>query len=188
MVTIGRLVARKATTQLVDVLAAERRPNAHLLIVGDGPDDGAIRAARGRRSASPTACTCSDRLGEADKYARSPLADVFVSTSQHEGFGLVFLEAMAMRPAGRLLRPRRADRLPATGETGFVVQLNDAIAFAHAVRATHADTDLRRRLRRSGTDSWSKTIFIDSCAARYEAVFEARDRSRAVRSGTRRSP
>ena len=38
MVTIGRLVARKATAQLVEVLARARQNNAYLLVVGDGPD------------------------------------------------------------------------------------------------------------------------------------------------------
>ena len=60
----------------------------------------------------------------------------------------------------------------ASGETGFVVKLNDTAAFAHAVHAIHADIYLRRRLGQRNRHA-VENYFIDSCAARYEQVFEA---------------
>ena len=100
------------------------------------------------------------------------VADAFVSTSQHEGFGLVFLEAMAAGlPIVCYDRGGQTDFL-ASGETGFVVALNDVIAFGHAVRAIHADIYLRRRLGQRNRQL-VENYFIDSCAARYEKVFEA---------------
>ncbi len=50
MVTVGRVVARKATVLLVKALKAAARPNAHLLIVGDGPD---ARSGPARRGGKP---------------------------------------------------------------------------------------------------------------------------------------
>src|SRR5688572_13941298 len=44
MVTVGRVVARKATTQLVTVLA-DAGPKAYLIVAGDGPDAPAVRNA-----------------------------------------------------------------------------------------------------------------------------------------------
>ncbi len=38
MTTVGRLVSRKATAQLVSVLANANRNNMYLVVVGDGPD------------------------------------------------------------------------------------------------------------------------------------------------------
>ena len=171
MVTIGRLVARKATAQLVDVLAASAIPNAHLLIIGDGPDAGAIRQ-RAADLGVAERVHLAGQVAEADKYAALAIADAFVSTSQHEGFGLVFLEAMAYGlPIVCYDRGGQTDFL-ASGETGFVVRLNDTIAFGHAVRAIHADIYLRRRLGQRNRQL-VENYFIDSCAARYEKVFEA---------------
>jgi glycosyltransferase involved in cell wall biosynthesis len=170
MVTVGRLVARKAATQLVDVIGSERLQNAHLLVVGDGPDAGAIvqRAA---------ACGVQDRIhmlgqvSEAEKYAALTVADAFVSTSQHEGFGLVFLEAMACGlPIVCYDRGGQTDFL-VSGETGFVVKLNDIGAFTHAVHSVHADIYLRRRCGQRNRQL-VESYFIDSCAARYEQTFE----------------
>jgi glycosyltransferase involved in cell wall biosynthesis len=171
MVTIGRLVARKATTQLVDVLAASAIHNAHLLVIGDGPDAPAIRQ-RAAELGVADRVHLPGQVAEAEKYAALAVADAFVSTSQHEGFGLVFLEAMACGlPIVCYDRGGQTDFL-ASGETGFVVRLNDTIAFGHAVRAIHADIYLRRRLGQRNRQL-VENYFIDSCAARYEKVFEA---------------
>jgi glycosyltransferase involved in cell wall biosynthesis len=171
MVTIGRLVARKATTQLVDVLAASAIPNAHLLVIGDGPDAVAIRQ-RAAELGVADRVHLPGQVSEAEKYAALAIADAFVSTSQHEGFGLVFLEAMACGlPIICYDRGGQTDFL-ASGETGFVVKLNDTAAFTHAVRAIHSDIYLRRRVGQRNRQT-VENYFIDSCAARYEQVFEA---------------
>ncbi|HKU17124.1 MAG TPA: glycosyltransferase family 4 protein [Steroidobacteraceae bacterium] len=171
MVTIGRLVARKATTQLVDVLAAGKLQNAHLLVIGDGPDAGAVRQ-RAAELGVVDRVHLPGQVAEAEKYAALALADAFVSTSQHEGFGLVFLEAMACGlPVVCYDRGGQTDFL-ASGETGFVVRLNDTAAFVHAVRAIHTDIYLRRRLGQRNRQL-VENYFIDSCAARYEQVFAA---------------
>jgi len=171
MVTIGRLVARKAATQLVDVVAASAIPNAHLLVIGDGPDAAAIRQ-RAVELGVAGRVHLPGQVAETEKYAALAIADAFVSTSQHEGFGLVFLEAMALGlPIVCYDRGGQTDFL-ASGETGFVVKLNDTAAFTQAVRAIHADIYLRRRLGQRNRQT-VENYFIDSCAARYEQVFEA---------------
>lgn len=171
MITVGRLVARKATTQLVDVLAAARIPDAHLVIVGDGPDAPAIRQ-RAAELGMQDRVHLLGQLSESDKHAALSIADMFVSTSQHEGFGLVFLEAMAFGlPVICYDHGGQTDFL-ATAETGHVVRLNEVDAFTAAVRHMHADADQRRRLGQHNRQR-VENFFIDSCAARYEAVFEA---------------
>lgn len=182
MVTIGRLVARKATSQLVDVLAASAIPNAHLLVIGDGPDAASIRQ-RATELGVADRVHLPGQVAEAEKYAALAIADAFVSTSQHEGFGLVFLEAMACGlPIVCYDRGGQTDFL-ASGETGFVVKLNDTAAFTHAVRAIHADIYLRRRLGQRNRQT-VENYFIDSCATRYEQVFEAAiDRRLAANRG-----
>lgn len=171
MVTIGRLVARKATTQLVDALAAGRIRNAHLLIIGDGPDADAIRK-RATELGVLDRVHLPGQVSDDEKHAALAIADVFVSTSQHEGFGLVFLEAMAFGlPIVCYDRGGQTDFL-VSGETGFVVKLNDTAAFTNAVHALYADIYLRRRFGQRNRQL-VENYFIDSCAARYEQVFEA---------------
>ena len=103
---------------------------------------------------------------------------VFVSTSQHEGFGLVFLEAMAQGlPIVCYDRGGQTDFLR-TGETGFVVPLNDQARFKDALLALHADPDSRRQYGRGNLERVEQ-FFIDTCAARYEDIFTAAIERRA---------
>jgi len=171
MITIGRLVGRKATAQLVGVLADSRITEAHLLIVGDGPDAGAIRQQAAQRGVQDRVHLLG-QISEDDKCAALSIADIFVSTSQHEGFGLVFLEAMAFGlPVICYDRGGQTDFL-ASGRSGQVVKLNDTAAFTRAVVALHVDSDLRRACAQHNRQR-VESFFIDTCAARYENVFEA---------------
>jgi glycosyltransferase involved in cell wall biosynthesis len=83
----------------------------------------------------------------------------------------VFLEAMACGlPIVCYDRGGQTDFL-VSGETGFVVKLNDIGAFTHAVHSVHADIYLRRRCGQRNRQL-VESYFIDSCAARYEQTFE----------------
>jgi glycosyltransferase involved in cell wall biosynthesis len=170
MVTVGRVVARKATVRLVEALYAMRRPDAHLLVVGDGPDAEAVRRAAAEANLADRVHVVG-QVSDERKYQALGIADVFVSTSQHEGFGLVFLEAMAMGlPVICYDHGGQTDFL-ASGRTGFVVRLNDLEAFAHALQALYDQPQLTGDMaefnRRLVQD-----YLIDRCAERYERVFE----------------
>lgn len=177
LITIGRLVARKATTQLIDMFAASNIANAHLVIVGDGPDAPAVE----RRA---TELGVRDRVhmlgqvSDAEKHAALSVADAFVTASQHEGFGLVFLEAMAFGlPVLCYDRGGQTDFL-VTGETGHVVKLNDQESFVRALLELHRDGEARERHGRHNRQL-VENYFIDSCAARYEHIFTAAIERRA---------
>ncbi|HEY0939941.1 MAG TPA: glycosyltransferase family 4 protein [Steroidobacter sp.] len=183
MITVGRLVARKATTQIIDMFAASNLPNAHLVIVGDGPDAPAI-------DQRATELGVRDRVhmlglvSDVEKYAALSVADVFVTASQHEGFGLVFLEAMAFGlPVLCYDRGGQTDFL-VTGETGHVIKLNDQEAFVRALIELHRDRDARARYGQHNR-RLVENYFIDTCAARYEQVFERAISHR--RTGTSRN-
>lgn len=170
LVTVGRLVARKASTQLVDALAASGLQNAHLVVIGDGPDAGAI-AQRAQALGVQARVHLLGQVTDLQKYAALTIADAFVTTSQHEGFGLAFLEAMAYGlPIVCYDRGGQTDFLT-SGETGHVVPLNDLDRFTQAIVALHADIDARKRYARRNLEL-VENYFIDTCAARYEAVFE----------------
>ncbi len=168
LVTVGRLVPRKATSQLMTVLA--KSPGTWLLVVGDGPDTGAIVEAAREKGVSDRVRMLG-QVTEREKFAALAAADLFVSTSQHEGFGLVFLEAMSMGlPVVCYDRGGQTDFL-STPVTGAVVRLNDIDAFSAAVRELHSAPQRREEIRRQNL-SIVESYFIDRCARRYEAVFE----------------
>jgi glycosyltransferase involved in cell wall biosynthesis len=180
MVTVGRVVARKATVQLVRALHASARPNAHLLIVGDGPDAAAVRKAAADAGLAERVHLLG-QVSEERKYQALSVADIFVSASQHEGFGLVFLEAMAHGlPIICYDHGGQTDFL-ADGETGFVVPLNDHDRFTRGIVDLH-DRSANRRAMAQENRRRVEGYFIDSCARRYEAEFDTVVRNFAATS------
>jgi glycosyltransferase involved in cell wall biosynthesis len=168
LVTAGRIVARKASTQLIETLVAV--PDAVLLVVGDGPEAEAVVRLAAQRNVS-SRLRMLGYVSDEVKYQAYRVADVFVSTSQHEGFGLVFLEAMAFGlPIVCYDRGGQTDFL-ATPSTGAVVPLNDLQGFNEAVRALRTSPERRAEIRRHNL-VLVENFFIDRCAERYERLFE----------------
>ena len=92
--TVARLDPVKDLQSLFEALALVRQslPAAHLLVVGDGPERGALEA----RAAQADLAGSIRFLGmRPDVKALLPAADLYVNSSISEGISLTILEAMA---------------------------------------------------------------------------------------------
>jgi glycosyltransferase involved in cell wall biosynthesis len=177
LVTVGRLVARKNTVQLVRALAATNLAAAHLMIIGDGPDAPEIRRAADELGIRQRVHLLG-QVADARKYRALASADAFASTSQHEGFGLVFLEAMAFGlPVICYDHGGQTDFLT-TGRNGHVLPLNDLGAFARAIVDLYENSQRRLAIGRYNRGA-VEDFYIDRCAERYEAVFREAIEQRA---------
>jgi glycosyltransferase involved in cell wall biosynthesis len=177
LVTVGRLVARKNTVQLVRALAATNLAAAHLMIIGDGPDAPEIRRAADELGIRQRVHLLG-QVADARKYRALASADAFASTSQHEGFGLVFLEAMAFGlPVVCYDHGGQTDFLT-TGRNGHVLPLNDLGAFARAIVDLYENSQRRLAIGRYNRGA-VEDFYIDRCAERYEAVFREAIEQRA---------
>jgi phosphatidylinositol alpha-1,6-mannosyltransferase len=143
---LGGLKPRKNLPFLLDVWreVAAARPDATLVIAGDGPLGGALRRqALAMRLRRPVVFT--GRLPEADKVAHYNLADLFLFPSELEGFGFVAGEAMS---CGLPLIASDGGALPelvVDGEGGFVCRGGERAAFVEATLRLLDQPELRRR-------------------------------------------
>jgi glycosyltransferase involved in cell wall biosynthesis len=170
MVSVGRVVPRKAAPQLVRVLAAAAAADMYLLVVGGGPECEAVRCLAAELGVADRVLLLG-HVSEQEKNEALSIADIFVSTSQHEGFGLVFLEAMAVGlPVVCYDRGGQTDFLSGLA-TGAVVKLNDIDSFTRSVMDLYQSRD-RRSSVRSYNLARVEDFFIEQCATRYEALFE----------------
>jgi glycosyltransferase involved in cell wall biosynthesis len=149
--TVARLAAQKAVHVLLDAtprLLADD-PTIRVLIVGDGPL---------RETLEQQAC----RLGIAhavsfagyqeDVVSAYQAMDVFVLPSRDEGYGVVFLEAMAMGVPVVGTRVIGSEDAVEDRVTGLLVPHGDAPALAEAVRRILGDPALANRLRDAASD------------------------------------
>ena len=130
-------------------IIAQRSPSIKYTVVGGGGDRERLQALANARGVSHLV-EFTGHLSEPDLYLSYRDSDVFVLPSDQEGFGLVFLEAMA---AARPIVAARAGGVPEVvveGKTGLLVQYGNVDEIARAVHRLLADPDLRTAFGRAG--------------------------------------
>ena len=150
---VGRFVAAKNFFLWVEVAEriAAAVPEARFLMVGDGPlrDAVAARVAKSGiadRFELPGAVP-HDRLGTA--YAAS---DVFLLTSNHEGFGRVLAEAFLARVPVVSTACAGPHDIVIDGENGFLCPVGDRDVLAECVVRPLRDRDMARSFARRGRE------------------------------------
>lgn len=128
MVFVGRLSRNKRVDRLLGVLAAigDRRPEAHLVVVGpdwEGLGADLERAAADLGVADRTRFTGT--LPRADMLTELSRAQLFVSASQYEAFGISTVEAMATGTVPAVNHIEAFSDIIDDGRTGFLVDYAD---------------------------------------------------------------
>jgi len=169
LITIGRLVPRKGLRSLVDVLAALKDPRVQLVIVGDGPEREALKR-RAETAGVAERIHFAGYVSEQRKWQLLAASDVYVSTSIHEGFGLVFLEALeAGVPVLCYDRGGQTDFL--TPEVAELVPAGDEEGFGSRLRVLLDDRTKLRRMGDAGRRV-AREYHVDRFADRYQAIYD----------------
>lgn len=169
LVTVGRLVGRKAVDQLISIMEALRNEPVRLLIVGTGPLEAQLKNQASEKQLGEKVIFLG-QVGEKEKFRALQMCDLYVSTSQHEGFGLVFLEAMASGlPIVCYDHGGQTDFLK-NEVNGFLVPLNDREGFLDRCRLLTRNPGMRESMTRTNREA-VEDYYIDRCADRYEQVF-----------------
>ena len=152
VLSVARQYPRKNTASLIDAMPRVRAqvPGARLRVVGGGP---MLRDLR-RRAAALGLSEAVSFMGEvprdADVRQEYFGADVFCLPSLQEGFGIVFLEAMAAGLPIVAARAGAAPEVAAEGEAALLVPPGDTGALADALVRLLRDAGLRARLGEGG--------------------------------------
>lgn len=169
-VTVGRLVERKGVSRLVRALADDSLARLDLVVIGDGPEGDALRSLVAKLGVAGRV----HFVGAVDNERKAQLlaaADLYVSASLHEGFGLVYLEAMAAGLA--VVAPDHGGQTDflADDVTGRVVPAHDQHALVRAIAWVAEHPDARTRYARENLTRWRR-FTVERCAERYERLFE----------------
>ncbi len=157
ILAVGRLVQRKGHLTLVRAMPRiiAKVPNAHLFVVGQGPAMSSCSRAAFRMGVRDN-ITFAGALSTAEVQALYSLCDVFAlptgegAHGQVEGFGLVFTEAHAHGKPVVAGKSGGAIEAVADGETGLLVEPEDADALAAALIRVLTDSELARKLGELG--------------------------------------
>jgi glycosyltransferase involved in cell wall biosynthesis len=174
---VSRIAAEKNVNYLADALERVEvlRPNARVLIVGDGPARPDLE-----RRLGGSARFVGYRSGEdlADHYAA---ADLFAFASLTETFGNVILEAMASGLPVVAVRAGGPGDTVGDGQTGFLIEPDaPPDRFADALIRLVDEADLRRRMAdaaRAYAESQTWDAIMGGLRERYLRILEREDDS-----------
>ncbi len=187
--TVGRLAAEKDQALLLRAMAPLLAAGAHVVIVGAGAEEAALRA---QIAALPAAAAASAHLPGLRRDVPRLLAafDAFALTSRFEGLPLVLPEAMAMRLPVVATAVGGVPNVVREGVTGFLVAPGDGAAAAMSARVSDllADPGLRQRLGARGREialaEYSAERMADDYMAIYrEVLARKRPRNRPATDG-----
>lgn len=165
-VSVGRLIPRKRYEVLLE--AWREISGAALVIMGDGPDRRRLQRMIEQWELGDQARLLGF-VSEERKLEVLRAADAYVSAAEHEGFGIVFLEAMeAGLPIVATDTGGQRDFLT-EGENAILVPPNDARQLSAGVAWLLRDRDLRERMARNNKEK-VKEFYLEKTAKRFEQV------------------
>ena len=180
VLSVGRLKPRKGFDALVRAFAILHAdvPEAHLAVVGDG--DVALLQRQAAELGLREVVHVLGGVTEADLVALFQTCDLFallprIDQGHFEGFGLVFLEANACSKPVVGTRSGDVPDAIVDGETGFLVDEDDAAGAAAAMRRALDDPVLAAKLgegarKWAAEHSWSG--YADRLVSLYERALE----------------
>lgn len=174
---VGRIAGNKRIDLLIEALAQikDRMPDTKLLLVGDESGTTAYRqiAADARKLATELGIAEDviwvghKHVSELPAYYR--LADVYVSASLHEGFGVPLIEAMA---SGVPVVASRAGAMPwVVGNAGLLSEPGSADDLAAKALTVLQNADLRQTFVKRGLER-VKTFSLEQYEADLEQLLE----------------
>jgi glycosyltransferase involved in cell wall biosynthesis len=164
--TVARFDPVKGLEILLE--AVTRLPGAALVLIGDGPEAGALRA-RARRLGIQARVVFAGARPDASRWFAA--LDAYVSASRGEGLPLALVEAMA---AGLPVVASRVAGHTDTvehGKTGTLVPVDDAAALAGAAAAFLADPPRARAAGAAGRARARSEFAADRMAAEVAEVY-----------------
>jgi glycosyltransferase involved in cell wall biosynthesis len=153
---VGRMAGNKRIDLLVEALARVKEdiPNVKLLLVGDDRGNAAFRQVVSTARERAAGLGVQDDVlwtGRVDDLAAHyRLADLYMTASLHEGFGVPLIEAMA---SGVPVVASRAGAMPwVIGEAGVLCEPGDANDLADQALALLRDPERRHALAERGLE------------------------------------
>jgi glycosyltransferase involved in cell wall biosynthesis len=183
IVTVGGMYHRKGIAELISAfeIAAAQFPEAHLYLVGDGPDR-ALFENQARASRSLERIHFEGFQGAPQQYMLS--ADIFVLPSRRESFGLVLIEA---RAAGCAIVASDIDGISEAldgGAAGKLIPPGNVQALADALCGWLAN-EPERRVWQQRSQMGIEAFRIEAMAAEVQEIYrEVVDRPRGEKFAT----
>jgi 1,4-alpha-glucan branching enzyme len=175
IVAPARLVSVKGQRHLLEAMArlADDTPIVKLILCGEGPNEADLREQVWTSSLAERV-TFAGLLPHRQVIELIAAADAVAMPSLYESFGLVAVEAMAVRTPAVVTDVDGFREVVGQSQAALVVQPGSGEAIAGALRKLMTDSRLRARLIRAGEER-AAAFDVDLCANQWLDLFAGLD-------------
>lgn len=170
IVSIGRLVKRKAFDDSIKIISKLSKLPIKLLIIGDGPE-------REYLEKTIVDCEVTEKvkilgyLSNDEKFSYINCSDMMLMTSLHEGFGIIFMEAMFLGlPIACTNHGGQVDFVKHE-KNGLLFNVGDIESGVEAVERLIKDKKLFKICSKNNIKD-IENFYSDKIAAKYMVLFE----------------
>ncbi len=169
---VGRLAPEKELGSLIVAfsLVARNRPQAELVLVGDGPCRVELENSVQQMSLQNRVRFLGAQRG-AEVRSWLQAADIFALVSSVEGLPVSLIEAMSTGLPSVVSDIPASTQLVQDGVTGLVVRLRDPQSVSHAIERLLFRPEDRARIGSAARERVMKEYSTDTVAGSYEALF-----------------
>jgi len=176
VVSVTRFMPAKRVDRLIEAFArvARRRPDAVLVLIGDGPQRGELEALAHARGVAGRVRFAGHR-DDVPRWLGH--ARVFALSSPNESFAIAALEAMACRVPVAAFSVGGLQEIVRDGREGLLAPPGDVDALATAIERLLADDGLRERLASGAlarARGFGLDAYVGALVSEYHAVVDAR--------------
>ncbi len=166
ILSVGRLVPWKGFTVLIEMMQTlvKEIPEAHLLIVGDGPDrkmlDGKINELNLGKY-----ITLVGKLSQEKLFEYIKASDVFVLNTAYEGFSHQILEVMSLGTPIVTTAVGGNTEVIENRKSGILIGYNDKVALEEAIKELHTDIAFAEKIAKTAqkkVKEWSKERMLEA--------------------------
>jgi teichuronic acid biosynthesis glycosyltransferase TuaC len=182
LVTVGHLVARKRHADVLRALAvlSDRHPTLRYVVIGDGPERGALEALAARLGVSER-LELRGQLEPAEAIAQARRCTLFAMPSTEEAFGVAYVEAMAGGlPAIGCRGEPGPEEIAAAGDGFVLVPPGDIERLSQRIDELLSDRDRLRETGARARATVAANFTWERCGeqtlAAYEHVLHAAER------------
>lgn len=174
MIFVGRLAGIKGVPLLLEALLRlqDRHPEAHLTLIGDGPERAAL-ATKAKAIGLSEKVTFTGYLGQAEVAEHLNASDLLVLPSFAEGVPVVLMEAMAAHLPVIASRVAGVQELVEDGVSGLTLPPGDVDRLTKALDELLANPDLCTRMGQAGRTKIEAEFDASKEAAWLGSVFSA---------------
>lgn len=168
-ITIGRLVKRKSIETILQALSGISNKKIKLLVVGDGPEMEFLQSMAASLNLTERV-TFPGYIADEEKYSFLKNSDAFILTSLHEGFGIVFMEAMFTGlPIVCTNHGGQVDFLT-DKENALLIDVGDVESCRKSMLKIYKDSSLYNLMSKNNKKK-VKNFYAESVAAEYLKIF-----------------